>query len=77
MNNQQEDKNWVDEEYGESHFEKLAVNVNEWTALYKCPQTGELWERYYPFPEGHGGGPARFIRISPENAGAEFDFSEE
>lgn len=74
MTDQKNNNSWVDEAYGKSHFEKLKVNIEAWTALYRCPKTGELWKRYYPFPESHGGGPARFIKISQDEALKEFDF---
>jgi hypothetical protein len=60
---------WVGEAYARQHaFEQIAVNVDEWTSLHRCPATGELWKKYFPFPEMHGGGPARFERISTSDA---------
>jgi hypothetical protein len=64
---------WVDETYAREHqFERLAVNVDEWTSLYRCPSSGDLWKKYFPFPEMHGGGPPRFERISQSEAEKEF-----
>lgn len=73
MSNDQS-KDYVGESYAKEHqFEQVAVNAEQWTSLYRCPRTGDLWKKYFPFPEMHGGGPPRFERLTPEDAQKEFN----
>lgn len=67
-------KHWIGESYAREHgFEKVAVNVDEWTSLYRCPSTRQYWKKFFPNPELHGGGPAKFERIEKDMAEKEFN----
>lgn len=46
----------------------LGADACNWDELYRDPETGDLWERTWPQPELHGGGPPRLARIDAEAA---------
>ncbi|MGQ0385078.1 MAG: Imm27 family immunity protein [Gammaproteobacteria bacterium] len=46
----------------------LGADSGRWDELYRDPETGRLWERTWPQPELHGGGPPRLSRIEPAAA---------
>lgn len=50
----------------DSYFEQIAVDGDNWSALYKDPDDGSYWELIYPQSHMHGGGPPTLQRI-PEN----------
>lgn len=45
-----------------------------WSALYKDPTDGRLWELTYPNSDWHGGGPPSLIHISQEEAKKKYFF---
>ena len=58
--------------YARSHLREITVNFDNWETLYQCPITKTFWKEYFPYPEGHGGGPPELIQISPEDAKRDF-----
>jgi len=67
------EEGWIGEAYAREHnFEQVAVNVDEWTSLHKCPATGDYWKKLFPNPEMHGGGPPKFEVICKADAEREF-----
>lgn len=46
----------------------LGADSSGWDELYRDPESGLLWERTWPQPEMHGGGPPRLARIEPAAA---------
>ncbi len=51
-----------------SHLVELARTADGWSALYKDPSDGRLWEHTYPHSEMHGGGPPTLECITPIQA---------
>lgn len=47
---------------------KLKIDPNDWSILYKCSECGSYWEKYYPYGERHGGGPAAVRKMTLLNA---------
>lgn|SRR5690606_30008759 len=52
----------------DSYFKQIAVDGNNWSALYKNPDDGSYWELTYPKSHMHGGGPPTLQRISKDEA---------
>jgi hypothetical protein len=52
----------------DSYFKQIAVDGNNWSALYKNPDDGSYWELTYPKSYMHGGGPPTLQRISEDDA---------
>lgn len=50
----------------------LGADPAGWDELYRDPETGLLWERTWPRPEMHGGGPPRLSRIEAAAARAKY-----
>jgi len=48
----------------ESYFEQIAVDGDNWCALYRDPEEGAYWELTYPQSHMHGGGPPALNRIT-------------
>jgi hypothetical protein len=51
-----------------NELKKLSVTSGGWETLYVDPSDGRYWEQTYPRGEMHGGGPAKLIMLSPEQA---------
>ena len=47
-----------------SRLIELATSADGWSALYRDPADGRLWERTYPHSDWHGGGPPSLQCIS-------------
>lgn len=47
-----------------SYFRQLAVDGDNWSALYTNPDDGSYWELTYPKSHMHGGGPPTLQRLS-------------
>jgi hypothetical protein len=58
-------------------MQEIAVDLRDWTVLYRDPVSGSLWKRWQPWPSSHGGGPPRLERIDRRQALLEFDITEE
>jgi hypothetical protein len=58
--------------FAERHLAKLKVDPVNWKVLWTNPQTGEFWKEYFPESELHGGGPPEFVKITEQEAKAEF-----
>ncbi len=52
----------------DSYFEQIAIDGDNWSALYKNPADGSYWELTYPQSHMHGGGPPTLQRISKDDA---------
>jgi len=50
----------------------LGADTGGWDELYRDPETSHLWERTWPQPQMHGGGPPRLARIGVEDARAKY-----
>jgi hypothetical protein len=50
----------------------LGADPAGWDELYRDPESGLLWERTWPRPEMHGGGPPRLSRIELAAARAKY-----
>jgi hypothetical protein len=50
----------------------LGADPAGWDELYRDPESGLLWERTWPRPEMHGGGPPRLSRIEAAAARAKY-----
>ena len=55
-----------------SHLIVLATSADGWSALYRDPADGRLWERTYPHSDWHGGGPPSLQCISLAQARATY-----
>lgn len=64
------------QDYEVEHLEELAIDSKNWTALFRCPSTGRLWKKYFPYPSMHGGGPPSYEQISQDLAASEFPESD-
>ena len=58
--------------FAEQHLTQLKVDPDKWTVLWKDPQTGQFWKEYFPQSELHGGGAPEFVKITEQEAKAEF-----
>ena len=47
----------------DSYLGQVAVDGDNWRALYKHPSDGSYWELTYPQSHMHGGGPPTLKRI--------------
>jgi len=63
------------EAFAKQNLVQIKVDASNWKALWKNPQTGELWKECFPHSELHGGGPAEFEQISEEEARSEFNLA--
>ena len=52
------------------HLHQIASG--NWTALLRCPTTGQYWRRSFPSSEMHGGGPPLLERVQRSDVAAEF-----
>jgi len=52
----------------DSYLEQLAVDGDNWSALYRNPDDGSYWELTYPQSHMHGGGPPTLQRVSRDDA---------
>lgn len=50
------------------HLHRIAMSPDGWSALFRDPDDGRLWERAYPHSEMHGGGPPKLEIISADAA---------
>lgn len=50
------------------HLERLAIADGGWSALYRDPGDGRLWELTYPESYKHGGGPPALFQVSETEA---------
>lgn len=57
----------------DSYFEQIAVDGDNWSALYKNPKDGNYWELTYPQSHMHGGGPPKLERIFEEDANTRYN----
>ena len=48
----------------DSYLEQVAVDGDNWSALYRNPDDGSYWELTYPKSHMHGGGPPTLQRVS-------------
>lgn len=60
------------EEIGPEEFtkglSKIKIDPKDWSILYQCRECGSFWEKYYPYGEHHGGGPASIRKVTKEQA---------
>jgi hypothetical protein len=54
----------------QKHLEQVASG--NWTALLRCPATGQYWRRTFPDSEMHGGGPPLLEKVSRSVGVSEF-----
>ena len=54
------------------YLERLAESEGGWSALYRDPADGRLWELTYPHSEVHGGGPPSLTCIDLEHGRAKY-----
>ncbi|MFC3851677.1 Imm27 family immunity protein [Salinispirillum marinum] len=52
----------------DSYFKQVAVDGDNWSALYINPDDGSYWELTYPYSHMHGGGPPTLQRITKDHA---------
>lgn len=52
----------------DSYLEQVAVDGDNWSALYRNPDDSSYWELTYPQSHRHGGGPPALQRVSKEEA---------
>ena len=50
-----------------NYLEQIAVNSDNWSALYKEPSNENYWGLSYPQSHMHGGGPPMLRRISKDH----------
>jgi len=53
-------------QYARDHLVEIEADAVNWTARYRCPDTGRLWLRDYPQSELHGGGPTRLRQVDAD-----------
>ena len=60
----------------ENVLEKLANSreFGAWETLFRDPEDGRLWERFYPHGEMHGGGPPALRVIGETDARCKYDY---
>lgn len=58
----------------ENHLEKLAVNESGWEILYRDPNDGRFWVKWFPQSEMHGGGPPELKVIEAKEAKKKFSY---
>lgn len=51
-----------------SHLRLVGHDASGWYTLFRDPDDGRLWERWYPHSEMHGGGPPALRAISAADA---------
>lgn len=52
----------------DSYLEQVAVDGDNWSALYRNPDDGSYWELTYPQSYMHGGGPPTLQLVSKDDA---------
>ena len=57
-----------------SHLVKVAHSADGWSALFRDPADGRLWEHTYPQSDLHGGGPPCLICVSLAQARANYGY---
>jgi hypothetical protein len=50
------------------HFVRAGSREGGWTALFRDPTDGSLWELTYPHSERHGGGPPTLTQLTDQEA---------
>ena len=50
----------------ESYLEQIAIDGDNWSALFKDPHDGRYWELTYPQSHMQGGGPPTLQLLSKE-----------
>lgn len=60
----------------DSYLEQVAVDGDNWSALFRNPDDGSYWELTYPKSYMHGGGPPTLQRISKADAFARYVIGE-
>ena len=53
-------------------LQRIARDGANWTALFRDPADGRLWELSYPNSEWHGGGPPKLAIILPDDAAEKY-----
>ena len=61
----------------DSYFQQIAVDGDNWSALYKNPDDGSYWELTYPQSHMQGGGPPTLQRISENDACGRYSIGDE
>ncbi|MEQ8523176.1 Imm27 family immunity protein [Gracilimonas sp.] len=56
----------------ENYLEKLAVDKSGWEILYRAPNDGRFWVKWFPQSEMHGGGPPELKVIEANEAKKKF-----
>lgn len=54
------------------HLKRLAISDGGWSALYRDPRDGRLWEFTYPEGHLHGGGPPALYLMSEAEANEKY-----
>lgn len=49
-------------------------DAGAWETLFRDPNDGRYWERFYPNSEMHGGGPPALRALSEDEARRKYDF---
>lgn len=52
----------------DAYLEQVAVDGDNWSALYRNSDDGNYWELTYPQSHMHGGGPPTLQRVSKSDA---------
>ena len=52
----------------DSYLEQVAVDGDNWSALYRNPDDDSYWELTYPQSQRHGGGPPALQRVPKGDA---------
>lgn len=60
------------EAFAKQNLIQRKVDDVNWKVLWENPQTGEFWKEYFPQSEMHGGGSPEFVKITGQEAKAEF-----
>jgi len=58
--------------FAKQYLIQRKVDDVSWQVLWQNPQTNEFWKEYFPESELHGGGPPEFVKITEQEAKAEF-----
>jgi hypothetical protein len=65
------------EEYKSAHWQKIRVDNEKWSILYRCPRTGKYWKEHFPYSEAQAGGPPVFDPLTADEARREFKLEDE
>jgi len=59
--------------YAKANLKQIKIDDVNWKVLHINPETGQYWKEWFPQSHLQGGGPPEFVKITADQAKAEFD----